>query len=235
MALSEDVLKKLITPNAKALSSPKGDKIIDEGPVGRADDFDDSMFLAETYEEPGTVKSNGGYLSESTAAKARALTDYSSNNFNPARVQSTRMSNAILEDMIKHPIDTAALNTQKLESASGNLSENMDRFSKMVAGAKMVDKRTSELDGKGPTRRQVTESVGGGAGIDYALIKTIVNECLEQKLNEMAERGLLNEGTTLKGIGLNEGKIKLVDNKGNVFQAKLEYKGNMKDKNKGDN
>ena len=140
------------------------------------------------------------------------------------------MSSAILEDMVKHPIDTTALNAQRLESASGNLNENMDRFSKMVAGAKMVDQRANELDGKSPTRRQVTESVGGGPGIDYALIKTIVNECIEAKFNEMAQRGLLNEGTTIKGIGLSNGKIKLVDNKGNVFSAKLEYQGNTKDK-----
>ena len=232
MALSEDVLKKLITPNAKALSSPQGDKFIDEGPVGRADDFDDSMFLAETYEEPATVQSNGGYLSENAAAKARALTDYSSNNFNPARVQTTRMSNAILEDLVKHPIDTTALNTQKLESAgNGNIAENNSRLNKMVAGARMVEERLGDTPGK----RGHTQIPSGGGGIDYALIKTIVNECIEQKLNEIAERGLLNEGTTLKGIGLSEGKIKLVDNKGNVFQAKLEYKGNMKDKNKGDN
>lgn len=228
MALSEEVLKKLITPNAKALSSPQGDKFIDEGPVGRGDDFDDSMFLAETYEEPGTVQSNGGYLSESAAAKTRALTDYSSNNFNPERLQTTRMSNAILEDMVKHPIDTTALNTQKLESAgNGNVAANNSRLNKMLAGAKLVEERLGDTPGK-PTRTQTTSA--GGGGIDYALIKTIVNECLEQKLNEMAERGLLNEGTTLKGIGLSEGKIKLVDNKGNVFQAKLEYKGNTKDK-----
>lgn len=219
MALSEDVLRKLITPNAKALSSPKGDKIIDEGRSGNIDDFDDSMFLAETYSEPGEI----------SQSKARALTDYSSNNFNPARVKNTRMSSAILEDMVKHPIDTTALNAQKLESASGNLNENMDRFSKMVAGAKMVDQRANELDGKSPTKRQVTESVGG-AGIDYALIKTIINECIDAKFNEMAQRGLLNEGTTVKGIGLSNGKIKLVDNKGNVFSAKLEYQGNTKDK-----
>jgi hypothetical protein len=99
----------------------------------------------------------------------------------------------------------------------------------MVAGAKMVDQRANELDGKSPTKRQVTESVGG-AGIDYALIKTIINECIDAKFNEMAQRGLLNEGTTVKGIGLSNGKIKLVDNKGNVFSAKLEYQGNTKDK-----
>jgi len=228
MALSEDVLKKLITPNAKALSSPQGDKFIDEGPVGKGDDFDDSMFLAETYEEPATIQSNGGYLSESTAAKARALTDYSSNDFNPDRLRNTRMSNAILEDMVKHPINTSALNTMKLESAgNGNVAMNNDKLSKMVAGAKMIEEKLGDTPGR-PTHMQV-QSMGGG-GIDYALIKTIVNECLEEKLNEMAERGLLNEGTTLKGIGLSEGKIKLVDNKGNVFQAKLEYKGNTKDK-----
>ena len=228
MALSEDLLKKLITPNARALSSPQGDKFIDEGPVGKVDDFDDSMFLAETYEGPGTVQSNGGYLSEDTAAKARALTDYSSNNFNPDRVRNSRMSNAILEDMVKHPIDTTALNTQKLESAgNGNVAANNSRLNKMLAGAKLVEERLGDTPGR-PARTQ-TPSAGGG-GIDYALIKTIINECIEQKLSEITERGLLNEGTTLKGIGLSEGKIKLVDNKGNVFQAKLEYKGNTKDK-----
>lgn len=225
-ALSEDVLRKLITPNAKALSSPKGDEFIDEGKVGRADDFDDSMFLAETYDEPVNVNSNGGYLSESAAAKARALTDYSSNDFNPERVRKSKMSSAILEDMVKHPIDTAALNTQLLESAgNGNAVTNNARLNKMLSGAKMVEQRLGEAPTKAPIREQA-----GGGGIDYALIKSIVNECIETKFNEMAQRGLLNEGTTIKGIGLSNGKIKLVDNKGNVFSAKLEYQGNTKDK-----
>ena len=81
------------------------------------------------------------------------------------------------------------------------------------------------------TKERVTESVrSGGGGIDYALIKTIVNECIETKLNEVFQKGMLNEGTTLKGIGLSNGKIKIVDNKGNVYSAKLEYQGNTKDK-----
>ena len=228
-ALSEDVLRKLITPNAKALSSPKGDEFIDEGKVGRADDFDDSMFLAETYDEPVNVNSNGGYLSESAAAKARALTDYSSNDFNPERVQNTRMSSAILEDLVKHPIDTKALNTQLIESAgNGNAATNNARLNQMLAGAKRVERKLGDTPGETPITEQV--QTGGGNGIDYALIKTIVNECIETKFNEMAQRGLLNEGTTIKGIGLSNGKIKLVDNKGNVFSAKLEYQGNTKDK-----
>ena len=228
-ALSEDVLRKLITPNAKALSSPKGDKIVDEGRIGNINDFDDSMFLGETYNEPLDVQSNGGYLSQSAAAKARAMTDYSSNDFNPERVKNSKMLSAIKEEMVKNPIDTAALNAQMLESAAGGNPANNDRLMKMLSAAKRVDARASELDGKGMQKKQMNEqSVGGG--IDYALIKTIVNECIEAKFNEMAQRGVLNEGTTIKGIGLSNGKIKLVDNKGNIFSAKLEYQGNTKDK-----
>ena len=78
---------------------------------------------------------------------------------------------------------------------------------------------------------RLTETVNsGGGGIDYSLIKTIVNECIETKLNEVLSKGLLTEGATLSGIGLKNGKIKIVDNKGNVYSAKLEYQGNTKDK-----
>ena len=228
-ALSEDVLRKLITPNAKTLSSPKGDKIVDEGRIGNINDFDDSMFLGETYNEPLDIQSNGGCLSQSAAAKARAMTDYSSNDFNPERVKNSKMLSAIKEEMVKNPIDTAALNAQMLESAAGGNPANNDRLMKMLSAAKRVDARASELDGKGMPKKQINEQSAGG-GIDYALIKTIVNECIETKFNEMAQRGVLNEGATIKGIGLSNGKIKLVDNKGNIFSAKLEYQGNTKDK-----
>ena len=82
---------------------------------GEYNDFDDSMFLAETYVEP-TV-------------------DYSSNNFNPDRVKKSKMLSAIKEEMITHPIDTTALNSQMLESAGGGNPVNNDRLMKMIAGA----------------------------------------------------------------------------------------------------
>lgn len=235
-ALSEDVLKKLITPNARALSQPdavKKGKITEGATImpGSDGEFDDSFFLADTYEEPGDVPSNGGYLSENTAAKARAMTDYSSNDFNPERVKNSRMLSAIKEDLIKNPIDTTALNTMKLESAgNGNAVTNNARLNKMLSGAKMIEEKLESPGRSNPVRTQTSVNTGGGGGIDYALIKTIVNECIENKLNEIAQKGLLNEGTTIKGIGLSNGKIKLVDNKGNIFSAKLEYQGNTKDK-----
>ena len=96
----------------------------------------------------------------------------------------------------------------------------------MLSGAKKVEQRLGETGGK----KTAINERAGGAGVDYALIKTIISECLDEKLAEMSQKGMLNEGATLKGIGLSGGKIKLVDNKGNVFSAKLEYQGNTKDK-----
>ena len=54
--------------------------------------------------------------------------------------------------------------------------------------------------------------------IDYSIIKAIVNECLKEHLGQQT----LNESATLKTIALKEGTISLVDNKGNIFKAKLE-------------
>jgi hypothetical protein len=61
-----------------------------------------------------------------------------------------------------------------------------------------------------------------GGGIDYSIIKAIVNECL----NEYFSRQPLNESNTLTTIGLKSGTIKLVDNKGNVYSADLKKLGN---------
>lgn len=63
---------------------------------------------------------------------------------------------------------------------------------------------------------QVTSSV------DYTIIKAIVNECLK----EFFDKQTLNESASLKTIGLQNGNISLVDNKGNIYKAKLEKIGN---------
>lgn len=57
-------------------------------------------------------------------------------------------------------------------------------------------------------------------GIDYNLIRQIVEECIDKKLNSLNEN-------TIKGIKLKDGKIALTDHQGNVYQAALEYKGNL--------
>ncbi len=70
-----------------------------------------------------------------------------------------------------------------------------------------------------------SSSFANTGGVDYSIIKAIVNECLRDY-----GKTAINESTQISTIALKEGKIKLVDNKGNVYSAKLEYKGNVNDK-----
>jgi hypothetical protein len=77
---------------------------------------------------------------------------------------------------------------------------------------------------KQKVRKKVNEQVSPAnsvvqpAAVDYSIIKAIVNECLKEHLGQQT----LNESATLKTIALKEGTISLVDNKGNIFKAKLE-------------
>lgn len=74
----------------------------------------------------------------------------------------------------------------------------------------------------------VREAVAPQTAIDYNYIKYLIKECLEEYFAKQS----INENATLKQIGLSEGKIKLVDNKGNVFSADLSYKGNVNNRKK---
>ena len=64
------------------------------------------------------------------------------------------------------------------------------------------------------------------ASVDYSIIKAIVNECLKEYFGKQP----INESNTLNTIGLKNGNISLVDNKGNIYKAKLEKIGNKNDR-----
>jgi len=71
-------------------------------------------------------------------------------------------------------------------------------------------------------KQQVTEQITPTSqSFDYSIIKAIINECLDNKLKNIVAEN------TLKTIGLKEGKIKIVDNKGNIYSAELKKTGNV--------
>ena len=63
--------------------------------------------------------------------------------------------------------------------------------------------------------------------VDYSVMRAIINECLETKLKEHTT--LNEQSSPIKTILLKEGMIKIVDNKGNIFEAKLKKVGNIND------
>ena len=78
-----------------------------------------------------------------------------------------------------------------------------------------------------PIREQVVQaSYAAAPQIDYSVMRAVINECLETKLKE---HSMLTEGSPIKSILLQAGKIKIVDNKGNIFEANLKKIGNIND------
>lgn len=68
---------------------------------------------------------------------------------------------------------------------------------------------------------QVPQNVGG---IDYSLIKTIVDESVKKSLAKM-QKALVTENTGIKGLHIGAGnKIQFLDSKGNLYEGVLTLK-----------
>lgn len=67
------------------------------------------------------------------------------------------------------------------------------------------------------------------ANIDYSLIKTIVEECINRKLNEFSKSMLNESETTIRGFKFSDGnKIQFIDRKGNLYEGELKLKKTKK-------
>ena len=127
--------------------------------------------------------------------------------FNPGNASQSRMPDHIKQSMLTEVIDMGGPNGELSVLDSMNIPEY---------------KQTKVVEQK-QTANNYSQPQGT---IDYSIIKAIVNECL----NEHFKKQTLNESATIQTIALKEGTISLVDNKGNVFRAKLEKIGNKNDK-----
>lgn len=117
---------------------------------------------------------------------------------------NSKLPKAILESMTKHTIDCSALDPDGM----ANLMKKMEIQAPLSQQPKNNIKE----------ERIIPSTVNG---FDYSVLKQIIEECIDKKFRELNEN-------TLKGVKIKDGKISLVDNSGNVFQATLEYKGKSK-------
>lgn len=118
----------------------------------------------------------------------------------------TRIPSFIKESMESHPIDTSVFDPNPLNRVK--IPEQQPIQEQVVA-------------------RPQANTYAPQAGVDYSVMRAIINECLETKLKE---HSVLNESSSpIKTILLKEGMIKIVDNKGNIFEAKLKKVGNIND------
>lgn len=212
MALTENQLAGILG-NAKKLCSPEADRVMNEYKGVNANQKKGSS-EHENYRTWETA----GFDDERVGGSTRL------SESQPQQVQETyapiqgpnrsKLPEAIKKSMMEHQYNFHDMTDEgKLNAAMDNLSQRQRQVVNEAAYA----------------QPQVASAPVGGVGIDSNYLKFLIKESLKEFF---AEKGSLNEGTSLKQIGLSEGKIKLVDNKGNIYSAQLELTGNIKDRKK---
>lgn len=124
----------------------------------------------------------------------------------------------IVEAFKQNPINNDPLDTS-------NMSANDE-----VQEVKQIMKNSNNL----PTQKVLNEQTTNG--VDYGLIKTIIESAVKKYANALNKRIISENKSTAKG-NISELKAMKIGNKfsfisenGDIYEAKLIYKGNIKDK-----
>lgn len=126
--------------------------------------------------------------------------------YNDEMVQNSKLPEAIKKSLMEKKIDV------------GDMDGSSVLDSMKVASSPRKNRQV--------VNEQVMTGQSLSSPVDYTIIKAIVNECLKEYFSSQP----INESASLQTIGLKDGNITLVDNKGNVFQAKLQKIGNKNDR-----
>lgn len=203
--ISPEQLAAIVQHNASTLCSPKGQKKLNE--MAGANNMNGDMVSDEW--------DNWNFDDPSTPQQPQQARDM---QISEAKVASSRMPDAIKQSMLNNPISTGGgPDLSFLQGGKKPVNEQQN----------LVHQTTTA-----PVYQQQQYAAPyvpqAAPAIDYNYLKHIIGECIAEYFAKQP----LNEQATLKSIGLGEGKIKVVDTKGNVFNANLEYKGNLNDKKK---
>ena len=206
MGLSKDGLAAIIG-RASKLCTPEGDKLVHAN-------IDQSGFnrqLDESYvPDPSEYDSDADKwdsLYSDNAAESYGGGDMYYSNESVAR---SALPENIKKSLMEKQIDRSSL-------GSTSVLEGMNIKPQRVTAAMQKKAVISE----GAPRQQSYQPQGGG--VDYSIIKAIVSECIKEYFSS----NMLTENT-LSQVHLKGGTISLVDNKGNIYKAKLEKIGNAK-------
>ena len=133
-------------------------------------------------------------------------------SYTEEQVLNSKLPEDIKKSLIKNPI------------RQETNEQTMDSVASMVASknSKTVN-RINEVK-KEPQNSQ----------IDYNYIKYLMSEAISDyfEKNPITNSAFLKQIAVSSPIDTNGGKIKIVDNNGNIFSAQLEYTGNLKDRKK---
>lgn len=200
MAISKEQLASIISGKARQLCGPDGDRLVES--------YSGKQGIRGNFNDPDpasydddALEFDSMYLSSIEESRGGDIR-YSTNTAN-----NSKMPDHIKKSMLENRIDASSLGSTSVLDSLGVKPQSRPQQRRQVV-------------------QEQTSAASPQTSVDYSIIKAIVNECLKEYFSKQP----LNESTSLQTIGLSNGVISLVDNKGNVFKAKLEKIGNTNDK-----
>lgn len=154
----------------------------------------------------------------------------------PERLANSRIPNAIKESIIKNPLNVEPLKDEKMEKFTDGLDRSRGILSKLEEmDAAKHGRVVTESSAQTFQTQQQSYDRPTGVGIDYELIKSIVESVVDRKLKEhgntLNEAAAHSQSSPLNLMVMRD-KFLFLDNDDNVFECKMVYKGKNKAKRK---
>lgn len=155
-------------------------------------------------------------------------------------LSSVQITQSGLPESIKRSIMAQPLTLSPIEDP--NMTALEERLQRTMPGIQKSMKILSDLDQYDLEQKEKTmaeskprNDTATASTIDYALIKTIVESVVDEKLNGM--RQMLNESTgngtpSLSVMNIRNDKFLFLDSDDNIFECQMVYKGKNKAKRK---
>ena len=155
-------------------------------------------------------------------------------------LSSAQITKSGLPESIKRSIMAQPLTLSPIEDP--NMTALEERLQRTMPGIQKSMKILSDLDQYDLEQKEKTMAESkprndnaATSAIDYALIKTIVESVVDEKLNSM--RQMLNESTghgtpSLSVMNIRNDKFLFLDSDDNIFECQMVYKGKNKAKRK---
>lgn len=149
-----------------------------------------------------------------------------------------RIPRAIKESFMQNPINVEQLaNDPQLEALTQRLSGGEGSFSRSVEILRQLEERDGNKSFNKTLNEASQKSATQSSGIDYELIKTIVESVVDKKLSqykqqltESVSRG--QSGNSLAVMNIRKDKFLFLDDDNNIFECQMVYKGKNKAKKK---
>lgn len=148
-------------------------------------------------------------------------------------LEGRNIPRGIVESIINNPLDLKPIDP-RMDALEEKLKDNMPGIKAAANILERVEKRDEEARAK-ITEQIIQPKPNGSANIDYDLIKTLIENTINNKLSEI--NNTLHESVgrqqmyvpTMKMLNFKD-KFYFVDNDDNVFECEMKYKGKRKKK-----